>query len=116
MKTIDNNKPAITFGIAFKPYTNSRGVRTADMLDLQEEIKMYKSITEKLNKDVLVKTDKGVKSENFTLEKEDNKHNQMMRYFDKDGEVFFFNDNMKVQNVDKHFAAMRKAFDKIFNK
>ena len=116
MNTIDNNRQSISFGIAFKPYTNSRGVRTADMLDLHQEIKMYKSMAEKLNSDVLEKTEKGVKSKDFKIENEDIKHFKGMRYFDKTGEYFFFNDGTSLMNLDKHFESVRKIVDKFLNK
>ncbi|MCM1265278.1 MAG: hypothetical protein NC200_03680 [Candidatus Gastranaerophilales bacterium] len=114
MNTIDNN--GLSFGIAFRPHTNNRGVRTAEMLDLHEEIKMYKSIADRLNTDVLEKTEKGVKSENFKLESEDSKVFKGMRYFGKEGEFFFLNDGTKLQNVHKHFDNARNLFDRFLNK
>ena len=44
------------------------------------------------------------------------KHFKGMRYFDKTGEYFFFNDGTSLMNLDKHFESVRKIVDKFLNK
>ncbi|MCD8377602.1 MAG: hypothetical protein LUB59_02300, partial [Candidatus Gastranaerophilales bacterium] len=95
MNKIDCNKPNnITFGIAFKTYTNSRGVKTGDMLDLSEELKMYDKIGQKLKNDVFSKEANSIVSKDVCIKRDDTSAHPAFRYTDNSGEYFFADDGV----------------------
>lgn len=117
MNTIESNKPTISFGIAFKKYKAKSGNYTHDMLSLQEELKMYKKIDKKLNRDDFVKTESGIKSKNLALWKDDSvEKSTALRYKDRTGQYFFDYNKVNLQGVGDAFNNLRAKFNEILNK
>ncbi len=117
MNTIDSNKPAISFGIAFKKYKTKSGNYTHDMLSLHEELKMYKKIDKKLNRDDFVKTENGIKSKNMALWKDNyGEKSTAFRYKDRTGQYFFDDNKINIQGVGDAFRSIRTKLEEIINK
>lgn len=117
MNTIDSNKPNISFGIAFKTYKMPNGNYTNEMLDIQEELALYKRLNRKLNRDKFVKTELGLKTPNTILEKDNYTPNSLaMRY--KTPKVSYYMDynRVNVQGVGDKFHSLREKFIALLNK
>ena len=117
MNTISSNKSDISFGIAFKKYKTKSGNYTHDMLNIQEELAMYKKINRKLDRDKFIKTELGIKSKNMSLRKDNYvEKSTALRYKDRTGEYFFDENNMNLQGIGDAFRGLKARFEEIFNK
>lgn len=116
MNKVDLNSSSVSFGIAFRKYTNKQGIVTADLLDLKDEIAMYKKIDNKLKTDKFIKTELGLQSSDAKIEKADCATRKSLRYIDNDGEFYLEDQGYKLQNVSEMFQKVRLNFDKLFNK
>ncbi|GEM_PF-4048258 len=116
MNTINNNNNNVNFGIAFKVYTNNRGVRTADLLDAKEELALYKNLNKKLKADKFIKTDLGLKSENTTVVKRD--YQDKKGFTVKNANNEYYADNsffMSGNGLKKAFGKVKAVFESIKN-
>ena len=114
MDRFDCSKPNVTFGIAFKTYKNNRGVTTADLLDFKQELKMYKTLDEKLKKDTFIKKGNGIQSGDLYLEKDDTKVWKSIRYTDNTGNYFMLDNGTALNGLSSAFKKVKKSIDNVF--
>ena len=115
--TIDLSGQNVSFGIAFRTYKNNNGVKTADLLDIDQELKMYKEISQKLKKERFIKTKYGIQSANMKLEKDSYiKKSPSLRYNDATGNYFFNDGQLLIKNVSNAFKSLYADFEQMFNK
>jgi len=107
MNTIDDNKSNVNFGLAFRLYTNQRGVKTADLLDAKEELALYKNLSKKLKTDKFIKTELGIKSDNLRMERDDYHNKKVLKYQDSEN-IYAFDNSILSRNM-----GLRKAFGKL---
>jgi len=116
MENFDCNKPNVTFGIAFKTYKNKNGVVTGDLLDFKQELKMYKTLENKLKNDTFEKINKGLKSKDTKIEIADYNPHKTIRYTDNTGSYFMADDGTKLRGLSDAFKSVRKTIDNILGK
>lgn len=116
MNNIDLNKPTISFGIAFKKYRTENRTISHKMLDIHEELKMYKRIDRKLKREDFVRTELGIKSKTMTLEKDNYvPASPALRYKDRTGEYFFDDNKINLHGIADKFKSIRASFQEIMN-
>ena len=113
MNTINVNNN-VSFGLVFKVSTKKNGARTADALDFFEEIQLYKRLDKKLKRDMFEKTETGVRSKNFALEKDSMyPKSNALRLKNRRGEFYIADVRDNFLPAGEAYKKMRQTFDEL---